>query len=157
MNASNVSQFPNDAQTDQVPKFLADFSDSDLRQLYSIGEVQQFAVGETVLSEGASDTSIYIIMGGEAEVSISTEKGWIRAAALIPGGVFGELSLFDRMPRSARVSVLSACTVLKISESSFQSLRDNNTGMALALAMELGKILSLRVRRMNQLIQALAR
>ena len=141
----------------QTPLFLSSLSEDDLRKLYTVGEMKQFAAGDTPLAEGDTDTSMYILLEGRAEVSIPGKKGWIKVATLIPGSVFGELSFFDRMPRSARVSVLADATVLRFSEDSFQRLSQSDPAIALGFILELGKVLSLRVRHMNQLVLALSK
>ena len=157
MSKSSSVQNTNEEPTDQVPKSLENFSEEDLLKLYSIGETQTFAVGDIALQEGDTDTSIYIVLEGLAEVTIPAKKEWFKVATLTPGSVFGELSFFDRMPRSARVSVLSDCTVLKISESSFHKLLTSDPGISMAFLLELGKILSIRLRLMNQLVKALVK
>ena len=157
MTTPSSVQNSDPGQNDNMPEFLADLSEADLEKIFSIGEVQEFAAGDIALTEGDRDASIYILLEGEAEVLIAAKSGWLRVATLTAGSVFGELSFFDRMPRSARVSVLAVCSVLKINESSFQRLRAENPNLALAFVMELSRILSLRVRHMNGLIQTLTK
>ena len=82
-------------------------------------------------------------------------KGPFTLAVLEPGSIFGELSFFDRMPRSAQVSVLEDCSVLKISEGAFKQLLEQDPETAVAFMMEMSRILSLRLRNMNQLVQTL--
>ncbi|PKB70818.1 MAG: hypothetical protein BZY87_09890 [SAR202 cluster bacterium Io17-Chloro-G6] len=131
------------------PIFLADFSVEDLKKIYSIGEVCNFAAGEIMVTEWVNDPSIYIIIDGTAEVLIAMRNGWYKLASLGPAGVFGEMSFFDRLPRSARVVVLTDCEVLKIGEEAFQRLRVEETSLPLGLILDLGKILSHRLRHMN--------
>ena len=146
-----------DVRVGELTEFLGGFSEDNLRKIFDISEVQQFAKGDTVLTRGDPDTSIYIVLEGQAEVLIEGKKGMLALATLIPGSIFGELSFFDQRPRSARVSVTADCTVLKISEPSFQSLVSQDMGVAMAFVQDLTKILSLRVRYMNQLVQTLAK
>ena len=140
---------------EQASEFLSGLTREDLEKIYSAGEAQQFVKGDSMLTEGGSDASVYIVLQGQAQVLILREAGWLNVASLQPGSVFGELSFFDRMPRSARVSALEECAVLKISQDSFQRLAATDPRLALTLALELGKILSLRVRHLNDLIQTL--
>ena len=157
VNMSTFFQYPNLEPEGDEPKLMANFSEKDLQKIYAVGEVQQFAAGEIGVTEGADDTSLFIILEGTAEVLIPKRSGWYKLAALSPGGVFGELSFFDRMPRSARVVALTDCNVLKISDSAFQHLRVHDTSLALSLIQDLGKILSHRLRRMNDLVQTLVK
>ena len=157
MTSSSSLQHPDEERAAHVTKFFADFSKDDLQKIYSIGEVRRFAAGDVAISQGDPGTSMYIVLEGQAEVTIPKQRGWLKVANLVPGSVFGELSFLDHTPRSARVSVVEDCTVLEISEASFKQLADQDTSIALAFIRELAKILSDRVRRMNQLVQALAR
>ncbi len=157
MTTSNGPKGRDSVQTGAISQSLASFSEEALQRLYSISEVERFATGDTVMTEGDQDNSVYIVLEGEAEVTIPKKNGWLKVANLVPGSVFGELSFFDQMPRSARVSVLMDCTTLKISENAFQQLLGQDAATAVALVLELGRILSLRLRNMNRLAQTLAR
>ncbi len=157
VNMSSFFQYPNLEAEGEEPKFMADFSEQDLQKIYSIGEVQHFAAGEIMVTEGADDTSLFIILEGTAEVLIPKRNGWYKLTSLSPTGVFGELSFFDRLPRSARVVALTDCNVLKISDYAFQHLRVHDTSLALSLVQDLGKILSHRLRHMNDLVQTLVK
>ena len=155
MNMSAFFPYPDEEQPEQEPKFLAQLSEADLQKIYSIGEIQRFAAGDIALTEGGLDNSLYIILEGQAEVLIPKRKGWLNVGILRPGSVFGELSFFDRMPRSARVSVVTDGVFLKISEQSFQRLLVHDSSLAMDLVLDIGRILSLRLRHMNQLVQDL--
>ena len=127
----------------------------DFEKLYSVGELQEHAAGAMVVTEGESQSSVFILLEGEAEVAILRGTQWFAVATLGPGSVFGELSFFDRLPRSARVTVLKDCSVLMISESSFERLRAQDADAALAFTFEMGKVLGRRLRDMNLLVQTL--
>ena len=109
------------------------------------------------MTEGDADTPVYIVLEGQAGMSVPSERGLVSVATLLPGSIFGELSFFDHMPRSARVSALTDCTVLRISEDSFRSLLAKDARVALAFVQELSRILSLRLRQMNRLVQTMSR
>ena len=134
---------------------LVEFSDEALRKLYSIGELQHFSSGNVMVGEGETEYSVYIVLDGQAHVTLARPKGPFTLAVLEPGSIFGELSFFDRMPRSAQVSVLEDCSVLKISEGAFKQLLEQDPETAVAFMMEMSRILSLRLRKMNQLVQTL--
>ena len=157
VNISTFLQYHNPEPEREEPTFMADFSEKELQKIYALGEVQNFAVGEVMVTEWSDDSALFIILAGTAEVLMPKRNGWYKLASLSPGGVFGELSFFDRLPRSARVVVLTECNVLKISEAAFQHLRVHDTSLALSLVQDLGKILSHRLRHMNDLVQTLVK
>lgn len=82
-------------------------------------EPKKFKAGEYIFNEGEASTSIFIIQ--EGLVSIRKKKGdvFVEIARLGMNEVLGELSFFDRKPRSASALALSDSTVLEID---FQSL-----------------------------------
>ena len=84
VNMSTFFQYPNEEPAEEEPRFLGDFSEKDLQKVYSIGEVQQFAAGEIAVTEGATDTSLFIVLEGRAEVLIPKRRGWYKVASLGP-------------------------------------------------------------------------
>ena len=158
VNMSTFYQYPTLEPEVEEPTFLADFSETDLQKIYAIGDVQNFAAGEIVVTEWANDSALFIILEGNAVVLLPKwNGGWHTLASLGTGEVFGELSFFDRRRRSARVAVLTDCQVLKIDEDAFHHLRVLDTGLALRLVQDLGKILSHRLRHMNDLVRTLVK
>ena len=79
MSMSAFFPYPDEEQPDQEPKFLAQLSEADLQKIYSIGEIQRFAAGDIALAEGGKDTSLYIVLEGQAEVLIPKKKRWPNA------------------------------------------------------------------------------
>ncbi len=156
MTMSSSLQHPNEGLSDYRPGFLAGLTENNLNKIYSYGDVQQFNAGDVAIDEGDLDYLLYILVKGEAEVSFATSEGWIKAAKLVSRSVFGELTFFDHLPRSARVSATTNCTVIKISEEAFQRLRRDDPDLALSFILGVCKTLSLRVRRMNGFVQSLA-
>ncbi|MDA1127644.1 MAG: cyclic nucleotide-binding domain-containing protein [Chloroflexi bacterium] len=136
---------------------MGEFSEKDLLKVYSVGKVQSFRAGEIMVTEWSGEPALYVIMEGTAEVLMPRRNGWYKLASLGPAGVFGELSFFDRLTRSARVVVLIECNVLKIDDHAFESLREIDTKLALNLVLDLGKMLSHRLRNMNDLVRTLVR
>ena len=157
VDMSTFFQYPNLEPKVDEPKFMADFSEKDVQKNYAIGEVLNFAAGDTMVNDGEDDTALFIVLAGTAETLIPKKNGWHKLAPLGPGSVFGELSFFYRFPRSARVVAVDDCQVLRFINDAIQHLREHNNGLALSLVQDLGKILSHRLRHMNELVQTLAK
>lgn len=82
---------------EREPQFLGQMSSQDFLTLRSGGETLPVATGEMLIAEGAQDTSLYILLEGEVEVLVPTEKSWMRVAVLHPGSVIGG----DGLPRQS--------------------------------------------------------
>ena len=74
--------------------------------------------GEVLCREGQAGTEFFVIVDGEAAVSV---KGR-RRATIGPGGFCGELAILDGGPRVASVSTTVPTRVLVLSRSEFQGL-----------------------------------
>ena len=82
----------------QVP-LLAGLGDRDLERLADRFQERSFPEGATVLQEGSTGTSFYVLAEGNATVSVGGEV----KATLGPGDYFGEMAVFDEGVRSASV------------------------------------------------------
>jgi len=74
-----------------------DTHDRYIALLTSSGEPEAFSAGSTVFEEGEPGDRLYVVKSGS--VSLSTEGR--RLETVGPGGLFGEMAVIDREPRSA--------------------------------------------------------
>jgi len=79
---------------------------------------EPFAAGKTIVHEGETGTVFYFIVEGKATVSRHGRK----VADLGPGQYFGELSLLDRLPRTASVKAATDLTLLAIGQRDFEAI-----------------------------------
>jgi CRP/FNR family cyclic AMP-dependent transcriptional regulator len=82
----------------KVPLF-AELDDSELARLADRFVERSFKEGETVVEEGATGTSVFVIVDGNATVSVGGEM----KASLGPGDYFGEMAAMDDGTRSASI------------------------------------------------------
>lgn len=118
----------------------------ELANLLENAEKFVFAAGDTILAEGSDGSYLYIILSGNVKVSIPNPQGVLSdVAKLGPSDCFGEMSLTDHSGRSANVSTLSSCTLIRITE------RDcwKNPVVSAKLFRNISRILSHRLRAMN--------
>ncbi len=83
----------------QVALF-ADLDDDELAQVARLFKERHFAAGETVVKEGADGAAFFLIVSGQASVTV---RGAERAG-LGPGDHFGEIALIDEGVRSATIT-----------------------------------------------------
>lgn len=86
----------------QVPLF-ADLDESELQEVALLFKERTFAPGETVVKEDAEGAAFFLVVEGEASVSVRGRE----RPSLGPGDHFGEIALLDEGPRSATITAVT--------------------------------------------------
>jgi CRP/FNR family transcriptional regulator, cyclic AMP receptor protein len=97
------------SQLKRVPLF-ADVPDESLAKIAPFTNIDEYAEGKVVISEGGYSNDFYVIDEGNAKV----ERAGEQLAELGPGDVFGEQGLLEKEMRSATVTAASLLRVIKI-------------------------------------------
>ena len=77
-----------------------------------------YAAGEVIVREGAHGNSMFMVIRGEAVVTLSNTSGQV--ARLHDGDFFGEMSLLTGEPRTATVTAATDCRLLEIGVEAFR-------------------------------------
>ena len=126
------------ATVDDWAEVLATFplfrevSKRKLRKLVQSATLAEVAAGQTVLSNGDSSDSLYVILGGTAKALRKPS-----ARELGVGDYFGELALFDGAPRSATVVATSELHVIKLPANSARRLVEQHPAITLTMLRNL--------------------
>ena len=81
------------------------------------------AAGDVVIEQGETGNAMYVIKQGEVEVWRHDEHdGRVSLGSLPEGSFFGELSLFDNLPRSASVQCAAPVQLYRLDRSDFEQL-----------------------------------
>src|SRR5216684_1777275 len=91
-------------------------SAAQINNLVEQSDLNHFGRGERVIEEGAEGDSMFVLMRGAAQVSVSKNGKVIPVATLSSGDCFGEMSLLTGERRAATVRAESDCYVLEISK-----------------------------------------
>jgi hypothetical protein len=73
--------------------------------------------GTVVIREGEPADELYVVLGGSVEVTSPGAAGPL--ATIGPGGVFGEVGLLERVPRTATVTAVAPSDLLRIEGPAF--------------------------------------
>jgi CRP-like cAMP-binding protein len=101
--------------------------------------------GEEIVRQGETGDCMYIIQTGQAEAIQGKEGKEVRLAVLGEGDVFGEMALFERMPRSATVRALGDVRVLTIDKKTFLRRVHEDPSLAFRILQKM----SFRIRELD--------
>jgi CRP-like cAMP-binding protein len=97
----------------------------------------RFTEGETVFKQGDSGTSCYVVVKGiiKGEIVYKEEgKEFKSDFRVTPWGIFGEMSLFTGMPRTATCVVEGEAELLEIGAEDFARLLERNPDIGEVIA-----------------------
>ena len=89
-------------------------SNEQLDRLVKQARLNHFGGGESVIEEGAEGDSMFVLLRGAANVSVSKNGSTISVATLNSGDCFGEMSLLTGERRTATVRAEGDCYVMEI-------------------------------------------
>ena len=116
---------------------LSGASDREIVALASLFDEVDLGPGEVVMREGDLGRELFLIVDGEVAVSLED-----RALATIGAGEFvGEMTLFERAPRSATVTTLTPVRAFVAGAPSFATLLNDPV-----VLRKLGSSLARRLR-----------
>lgn len=116
---------------------------AELSELLARAEKCTFPPGAVIIHEGSIGQHMYLILDGDAVVTKKGASGEIELARLYAADSFGEMALADQETRSATVSALSPCILLRISEQALAAVRCE---IAVKVYRNLARLLSERLR-----------
>jgi signal transduction histidine kinase len=124
-----------------------DVSSSVLRRCHNLFTEQHYGPGDLIFDEYSKGRDLFLIATGRVRIKKYTKFGVESLLAVLhPGDFFGELSLIDGLPRSARAEAVDECDVLILSADGYRRLVDKHRQIAINLLNNL----ALRLRTMDQ-------
>ncbi len=97
----------------------------NIQTLFRKFEEIKYSKGDLVITQGEQGDYFYVIQAGRAKVERSAGDKTVVLAELKPGDNFGQDALVSDTPRNATVTMTSNGTIMRLSESDFQSLLMN--------------------------------
>jgi CRP-like cAMP-binding protein len=119
------------------------------RDLLSYMEVKRFRPGDVLIKQGAIDRGMYLVRKGRLAVLVAEQEGGRvrRIGTIEAGSVVGEQALLDGKPRSATITALGECELLRLSFESFGEIHAKRPELAGLFLFQLARVISLRFRR----------
>lgn len=120
--------------------------------LQRASELLQVADGEPVISQDATDDSVYLLLDGEMRVGVLARSGqdvWV--SYLEPGAMFGEMAALTGDPRTTEITASKDSVVARITGEEFLALIEAHGQIGLALSRMLAARMHATTRRMFEL------
>jgi glycine/D-amino acid oxidase-like deaminating enzyme len=107
------------------------FSQEEAHGLLRLMRRWDLLKGTVIFTEGSPGGTCFVIVEGAVDVSINAHGQQQRLATLDAGGVFGQMSLIDGVPRSATCSVRADAVLLEIEREPCERLLRSGSALAL--------------------------
>ncbi len=110
-------------------ELFSKMSSKVLNYVASVSDEATFAAGESILHADDYGDCMYLVVEGRVRVHL----GPLEMAVLGPGEQFGEMSLIDGESRSASVTAISDCLLLRIQQADFHRILIRSPETALSV------------------------
>jgi CRP-like cAMP-binding protein len=135
----------------KIPMF-ANIEPAKLKLLAFTSERLSYADGEVLFRQGDPGDAAFLIIAGEADVTIETEKGPLAVATLGDHDFVGEIAILCDVPRTATVTARSDLEALRIEKDLFFRL----IGEFPEIAKEVMRELAQRLAHSNAQLREMA-
>ena len=128
-------------------------SDS-LARIAAITGEKSYSRRSVIFHEGDHGDTLYILKSGRVKISKITEDGREKTLTIMqPGDFFGEMAIFDQLPRSATAEVIDEqAVVFTVAKRDFERIIFEHPQIALKIMRDLTR----RIRQVNQQVEDLA-
>lgn len=126
-------------------------------ELAQVVEERTLSAGERIFDEGDPGDTVYAIAEGMVRIEkqiVAGEAASKTLSLLIPGELFGEMSVIDSQPRSASAVAAEPTRLFCVSRSAFEDLLARNPRPAVGLLFSVMRAMNERVRRLNTSVVA---
>jgi len=136
----------------KVPLFES-LDSEDLRALLQIIRTRDYPRGTVLVSQGDPGDEFVILVEGSVKVELLTPEGKELTLTMLSAfQFFGELALFDDMPRSATVSALEDTRVMVLGKQDFHRMLEEHPRMFFPILRQLTR----RLRTLTEDVASLA-
>jgi len=136
---------------------LSGLRPAQARIVVLMGELRRFPPGAEIIRAGEEGTEMFVIVNGATDVWVGTDADRRQVAELHRGDVFGEMALVRQYERSASVVAKQDVEVLAVDERFLQRIQRRYPRIAARVFLNLTRILSDRLQRMNEQLVAATR
>jgi CRP/FNR family cyclic AMP-dependent transcriptional regulator len=136
--------------------FFGGVDDAALDQLARLLIARDFALGETVFSEGDHGRSMFIVRTGEVVALQRSETAPVKLMRFRPGDFFGETTLIEMQPRPFSAVAEQPSQVLELKSLHLYALYQRDVHAYVMVLQNINRELCRRLRRASQRLSYLA-
>ena len=133
--------------------FMPDASADDWSKVFSVAEVRQVSAGLAVVQAGEHDRALYLLTEGTLGVRLPRAEHVFKS--IDAPAVVGEVAFFDGLPRSATLEAVTDVELVRLSPEGLERLAAEHPELAHAMLHDLGRVLALRLRIADEVIESL--
>jgi CRP/FNR family transcriptional regulator, cyclic AMP receptor protein len=131
--------------------FLAGRSQSEWAKVLACTETRRFSRGETIISIGETDRTLYLLTEGTLGVRLREDREQTFKAIDAPS-VVGEVTFLDGEPRSATLFAITDGELERLRMQSFEVLAAREPELGRAILLDLARIVTQRLRLASDVI-----
>jgi CRP-like cAMP-binding protein len=139
--------FPNGENSDKAKENLVEL-DSKNPFIKKSGTIQTYNDGEIIFCQNEPSNEVYVLKSGRVRISKIVDNKEIQLFIMMPGDIFGEMSLIENKTRSATAIALEDSDLLAIKKENFETMSQKEP----QLMARIISLLSERIWNANKLI-----
>ncbi|MGE5248628.1 MAG: ATP-binding protein [Bacteroidota bacterium] len=131
-----------------IPRAFPGIKPEEIEEVVANSRVQSYEAGTVLCREGASETTFYMLLEGDVEVTKRVDPTETRLLkTLTAGDFFGEMALIHNAPRAATVTARGPVVVLELEKQAFDRILQHSPSIALAMV----RVISNRLRQNDEM------
>jgi len=150
MNLASFFDYPD---SDSNPShydmtFLAQWGNNEWRNLLDHSQTYRFSAGDFAIRHGDIERAFYLVAFGQFEIlSSSPNDSANRLLSIVEtGSILGEQTFLDNQPHSTDIRAITDGELVRVSYTAFETFSAHEPELARDVLLELGRIVSLRLR-----------
>lgn len=128
-------------------KWGESFSPGDIATIAGYMSVHEVGKGTVLFKEGDDQRYMAFIVEGEVEISKASKDNTETIVVRLSAGThFGELSMVDGCPRSAKAKARTDVLLLTLTPANFNRIMKDHPRIGVAMLMNIARMISARLR-----------
>jgi CRP-like cAMP-binding protein len=119
---------------------------AEISELLAHAEKCSYAPDAAIVKEGSIGNHMYVILDGEAMVTKKGRDGEVELARLFAADSFGEMALADNEARSATVTAVTSCVLVRLSD----QVMNSQPEIGMKVYRNIARVVSARLRQADE-------